>query len=151
MEHRRGKQKGNAMIEFSLAAGLLVPLFVGIFEFGYGFYTYNTLIAGVRAGARYASLAKYDSATTTPTTSYQNAVKNIVVYGDPAGGTQALVPGLATSNVAVTVQMVDNVPDMVKVSITAFTVNTLFRKLQWTNKPAASFRYEGTFAPTGGN
>jgi Flp pilus assembly protein TadG len=139
------------MIEFSLAAALLVPCFIGIFEFGYAFYTYNALLAAVRAGARYASLATYDSATATPTQSYANAVKNTVVYGDPTGGTQVLVPGLDPSKVTVTVQMVDNVPDMVKVSINSFTVNTIFRKLQWTNKPAASFRYSGTFAPTGGN
>jgi Flp pilus assembly protein TadG len=151
MNIRKLRQKGNAMVEFSLAAAILVPCFVGVFEFGYGFYTYNVLIAGVRAGARYASLAKYDSATATPTTSFQNAVKNTVVYGSPTGGTQTLVPGLTTSNVTVTVQMVNNVPDMVNVSINNFSVNTVFRRLQWTNKPSASFRYEGTFAPTGGS
>ena len=150
-EARRFGRKGNAIVEFSLAAALLVPCFVGIFEFGYAFYSYNVLVAGVRAGARYAALAKYDSATTTPTTAYQNAVKNTVVYGDPAGGTQTLLPGLATSNVTVSMQMVNNVPDMVKVTINSFTVNTVFRRLQWTDKPAASFRFEGTFAPTGGN
>jgi len=150
-ESRRIRRKGNAMVEFALVAAVLVPCFVGIFEFGYAFYSYNVLIAGVRAGARYAALAKYDSATQTPSTSYQNAVKNIVVYGDPTGGTQTLLPGLGTSNVTVSVQMTDSVPDMVKVSINSFTVNTVFRKLQWSNKPAASFRYEGNFAPTGGN
>lgn len=139
------------MIEFSLAAALLVPCFVGIFEFGYAFYTYNALLAAVRAGARYASLATYDSPTATPSQRYANAVKNTVVYGDPAGGTAALVPGLDPSKVTITVQMANNVPDMVKVSISSFTVNTIFKKLTWQNKPAASFRYSGTFAPAGGN
>ena len=149
--NRRSRQKGNAMVEFSLAAAILVPCFVGVFEFGHAFYSYNVLVAAVRAGARHASLAKYDSATATPTASYQTAVKNVVVYGNPAGGAQTLLPGLATSNVTVTMQMVNSVPDMVTVTINSYSVNTVFRRLQFVNKPAASFRYEGTFAPTGGN
>src|SRR5207245_9985969 len=46
------------------------------------FYVYNTLVIAVREGARYASIKPYDSTTTTPTSAFQNAVRNMVVYGD---------------------------------------------------------------------
>jgi hypothetical protein len=42
---------GNAMIEFAFAAGVLLPLFLGTFQFDYTFYVYNLLNTQVRAGA----------------------------------------------------------------------------------------------------
>ena len=54
--------RGNAMVEFALAATLLVPVFVAVFQFGYGMYTYNELVEAVRAGVRYASYAKISNA-----------------------------------------------------------------------------------------
>ena len=49
-------RKGNAMLEFALATGILLPAFVGTFQFGYTFYVYNNLDTAVRGGARYASM-----------------------------------------------------------------------------------------------
>lgn len=147
---RRRRQSGNAMVEFAVAAGLLIPCFAGVFEFGYGFYIYNRLTAGVRAGARYASLLKYNSATENPSASYTNAVSNMVVYGSPNGGTETIVPGLTTDQVVVTVAFANGVPDMVTVAIRSFSLDTVFATLNWADKPSAAFRYEGNFAPSGG-
>lgn len=147
---RRRRQSGNAMVEFAVAAGLLIPCFVGVFEFGYGFYVYNRLTAAVRGGARYASLLKYDSATTNPSHTYSTAVQNMVVYGSPAGGTDAVVPGLTADQVVITMAFANEVPDVVTVAIRSFSLNTVFATLNWGDKPAASFRYEGNFAPSGG-
>jgi Flp pilus assembly protein TadG len=151
MPRKPDRRKGNAMIEFAISAAVLLPCFVGIFEFGYSFYLYNRLTGGVRAGARYASLARYDSASATPSNAYRDAVRNVVVYGSPEGGSTALVPGLAASQVSVSMQFANSVPDMVTVSISSFSVDTVFTTLTWNNKPSASFRYEGTWAPNGGN
>lgn len=143
----RRSQRGNAMVEFALAAGLLIPMVLGIFQFGYSFYIYNRLVAAVRDGARYASLRAYDSPTTTPSSAYLAAVQNAVVYGHPGGGDQSVLPGLTTDKVAVAVTMIDGVPDMITVKITNFSVDAVVKTMQWTNKPEASFRFEGTFQP----
>ncbi len=103
------------MVEFALAVGLLLPLLFGTFEFGYAFYTYNRLVAAVREGGRYASLRVYDSSTTTPSDTYLTAVKNAVVYGDPAGSGTPVVSGLTTDKVGVSVVMDKGVPDMITV------------------------------------
>ena len=146
----RRRRAGNAMVEFAVAAAVLLPCFAGIFEFGYGFIVYNRLTGGVRAGARYASLLKYDSNSVTPSNAYLTAVRNTVVYGSPDGGTQPIVNGLTTDQVAVTMQFANSAPDMVSVSISSFSLNTLFATLNWADKPLAAFRYEGNYAP-GGN
>jgi Flp pilus assembly protein TadG len=144
---RKHREAGNAMVEFALATAILLPFFTGVFQFGYGFYTYNRIIAGVRTGARYASLLKYESTTSTPTVGFRDAVRNMVVFGNQVSGTQKIAPGLSPSQVNVSVAMVNGVPDMVTVSITSFTLDTVFKRFTFVNKPAATFRYEGLFAP----
>jgi Flp pilus assembly protein TadG len=144
---RNSRTRGNALVEFALAVGLLLPMLFGTFEFGYAFYTYNRLIAAVREGGRYASLRTYDSSTTTPSNTYLTAVENAVVYGDPSGNGTPVVSGLATTNVGVTMTMNNGVPDMVTVSVTNFTVDTLIKTFNLANKPSAAFRFEGTYAP----
>src|SRR5690349_6943876 len=85
----RGRvERGEALIEFALSFFLIFAIFSGIFQFGYTFYVYNSLVNAVREGARYASIKPYDSTTTTPSSAFQTAVQNMVVYGDanPANG-----------------------------------------------------------------
>jgi TadE-like protein len=66
-------QRGNALIQLTLSMSLLIPLFLGTWEFGYGFYLYSQLSEALRSGARYASLRTYDSATSTPSDSFTNS------------------------------------------------------------------------------
>lgn len=134
---RRG-ERGNAMIEFALSFGLLFTVFGGVFQFGYAFYVYNTLESAVRSGARYASLRTYDSA-------YLTAVRNMVVYGNPAGGGQSVAPGLTPANVTVTPN--HNVPTLVVVGITNYKIDGVLRSFTLTNKPQATFPYMGRWAP----
>ena len=144
---RRRTQAGNSMVELALVCAVLLPFVTGIFQFGYGFFGYNRLVSGVRSGARYASLLKYDSATTTPSTGFQSAVRNMVVYGDPAGGTNPLISGLSPTQVNVSVTMINGAPDTVTVSVSSFTLDTIFKRFVFVNKPVAAFRYSGVFAP----
>jgi len=53
---------------------------------------HNALTDAARRGARYAVIHR---------SSDIDSVKNVVVYGDPAGGTQPLVENLTTANVTV--------------------------------------------------
>jgi hypothetical protein len=78
------------MVEFTLSMMALAPLFLGAATFGYTFYVYSKLVTAVRTGSRYASTIKYDSATTTPTSTFLTAVRKMTVYGDP----DALAPAI---------------------------------------------------------
>src|SRR5205809_4754360 len=95
--HFRRGRAGTTMLEFALGSSLFLASFAGTFEFGYTFYQYNTLQTAVSDGARYASLQPYDSSTTSPSSSFLAKVQNMVVYGNPSGGTAPIAPNLATS------------------------------------------------------
>jgi hypothetical protein len=147
--HRRSRQrkrKGSALIEFALSFGILVPIFLGTFQFGVAFQHYNELTSAVRAGARYASYRTYDSSTSTPSAGYVAAIRNVVVYGNPGGGDSPIVPGLLPSHVTVEIGMISGIPGTVTVAIKDYPLNVLFA--QWNlQKPASTFPYTGRYAP----
>jgi Flp pilus assembly protein TadG len=140
------KRRGNATLEFALSALLIMTLLTVTFRFGYSFYTYNKLEGAVAAGARFASRLTYDSATATPSQTYELAVSNLVVYGSPSGGLQPLVPGLSPSNVRLTVNLENGVPKYTRVAIVNFDLSGP-QAWRLNGKPFAEFRYMGRFAP----
>jgi len=129
----RSKQKGNALIEFSGSLILLAVMFAGIFEIGYSFYTYGTLVAAVRAGARYASMQPRGSSADP---AIAKAVRNVVVYGDPAPTehTKPLVPGLSADRVDLITGPVTST-----VSLRGFEVDALFMKVKLDGRPTVTF------------
>lgn len=89
---RRG-ERGSTLVEFAIGATLFLTVMFAVIEFGRALWVHNALADAARRGARYAVVhTAADSA----------AVKNVVVYGDPAGGSTPLVDNLTTSNVNVT-------------------------------------------------
>jgi Flp pilus assembly protein TadG len=150
---RRKRERGNAMLEFAIGATVFVALFTGTFQYGYTFYIYNNLISQVRAGARYGAIARYTSLSgfsmASPAVTGYNApaVQNVVVYGDPAGGTTPTVPGLTTNNVKVDVSFASGSPDIVWVRINGYTLNAIFGTWSLVNKPTYSMVYQGAFTP----
>ena len=89
---RRG-ERGSTLVEFAIGATVFLTVMFAVIEFGRALWTHNALADAARRGARYAVVhTAADSA----------AVKNVVVYGDPAGGSTPLVNNLSTSNVNVT-------------------------------------------------
>lgn len=147
MKNRR--QRGNSLVEFALSITMIVLLFSGAFQFGFTFHVYNQLEGAVRSGARYGSVSTYDGASSTPSSTFSTAVKNMVVYGKPvlSGGETPIVNGLTTNHVNVTPIFVNNVPHSIQVSITGYTVSALFATYTLTNKPYATFPYLGVYAP----
>ncbi|MBI5086193.1 MAG: pilus assembly protein [Acidobacteria bacterium] len=139
-------RRGNAFIEFALCLILLNLIVTGLFQYGHSLFMYTRLQNAVRAGARYASRRAYDSASATPSQAYLTAVANATAYGDPAGGGTPLVPGLSPSHVAVTIRM-STVPEAVTVAIRGYTLRTFGLSYSLQNKPRATFRYAGRFAP----
>lgn len=85
-------ERGATLVEFAIGVTVFMTSMFGVVEFGRALWTHNALSDAARRGARYATL---HSATDI------DKVKNVVVYGDPAGGTQPLVPNLSTANVSV--------------------------------------------------
>jgi Flp pilus assembly protein TadG len=143
---RRKRQRGNALIEMALAMVVLVPIFLGVFQFGLAFFYYNQLASAVRAGARYASYLTYDSPSATPSNAYQQAVRNMTVYGNPRGGAQPVVSNLTPAHINVSVTAVNGVPRYVRVGVREFSMNVILRTLK-VSRPEAEFPYLGVYSP----
>jgi Flp pilus assembly protein TadG len=141
------ERDGNAMMEFAIGSGILVAVFSGTFQFGYTFLQYNNLQNAVARGARYASLVPYDSATTVPSAAFQTAVENMVLYGSPTAGTSPALVGLTASNANLTVTFLNGVPNAMTVSISGYTINSVFATTKLTKKPQVTYAYQGIWSP----
>jgi Flp pilus assembly protein TadG len=86
-------ERGSTLVEFAIAATVFLTATFGVIEFGRAVWVHNALSDAARRGARYAVLHSADDVA---------QVKNVVVYGNPAGGTKPTVPNLTTGNVTVT-------------------------------------------------
>jgi Flp pilus assembly protein TadG len=143
-------KKGNAMLEFALSAGVLIPILAGTFQFGFGLYTYNRLQSAVDDGGRYAAVRTYRTlAGATDTDKINLAIKNVVVYGTPSP-TDTSVPvtsGLGTGNVNVNFTLASGLPTSVTVNISSFAIDTIFTSYTLTGKPVVTFPYIGRYAP----
>jgi Flp pilus assembly protein TadG len=91
-EKERSPERGATLVEFALVATVFLTVMFGVIEFGRCLWTHNALSDAARRGARYA--------VNHPSTD-ASAVKNVAVYGDPAGGTKPLVDNLTTANIVV--------------------------------------------------
>lgn len=131
---KRCGERGNSLIEFAGSLVLLAIMFAGIFEIGYSFYTYGTLVSAVRAGARYAALQPRGSGADSAVIA--EAVRNVVVYGDPAPADRAqpVVSGLTTDHVELI-----NTPEGSTVSLHGFAIDALFLKVNLDGRPTVTF------------
>jgi Flp pilus assembly protein TadG len=86
-------ERGATLVEFAIGATVFVMTLFAVLEFGRALWVHNALTDAARRGARYAVLHSINSDT---------SVANVVVYGDPSGGTKPIVPDLTTGNVEVT-------------------------------------------------
>jgi Flp pilus assembly protein TadG len=131
---RLGNRRGSALIEFAGSLILISTIFTGVFQLGYAFHNYNSLVNAVRAGARYASLQPAAASSMNP--EFAKSVRNMVVYGDPAAapGGRTVVPGLAERNVELVVG-----PRSMTVSIRDFHIDSLFAKIDIDGRPTVTF------------
>ena len=85
----RRDERGATLLEFAIGALVFFTALFGVLECGRLLWTHNALTDAVRRGVRYAVICPQNEAR----------VRNVVVFGDPGGGTQSVVPDLtATSN-----------------------------------------------------
>ena len=141
------------MLEFALGSSVLLAAFGGTFQFGYTFYRYNALQTAVTDGARYASVRPYNSTTTTPKDDFLLAVRNMVVYGSPAGGTTPVTPGLTIDKVTLTPSFTNSagvvlgVPTFMTVAISGYAIDAIFATTTLTGKPKVTYPYVGIYSP----
>jgi Flp pilus assembly protein TadG len=111
MKYFRSEERGATLVEFAIGATVFLTSMFAVIEFGRALWVHNALADAARRGARYAVIhSSTDSA----------AVKNVVVYGDPAGGTNPLVNNLTTGNVNVSYSTFGLSGGTVSVSITNY-------------------------------
>lgn len=84
-------QRGTAILELALVIPMLMMLMVIATDLGRAIMQYNTIAKSARDAARYLSIQ-------LPGTRIAEA-RNLVVFGNPAGTGNPLVPGLAPSHV----------------------------------------------------
>lgn len=105
----KSRERGTSTVELAIVMPLMLLLLFGVAEFGHAFNQYNIMTKAVRDGVRYAAeeamfgglevidLNRLDSGGV----SIRNRTRNLVVYGRPGSGGEALLPGWNTSDVTV--------------------------------------------------
>lgn len=151
MRNDQNRRRGNAFIEFALAAGILLPVMMGSFQFGYTFYTYNLLQSAVSNGGRHAAYRTYRcKAGSTDINKFRLAVQNMTVYGSPGPLSNAVpvVKGLKPSDIEVTFTLTaTQVPTAVTVRVRSFAVSAIFGKFTFKGYPTYTVPYLGRYAP----
>ena len=119
----RRDEQGVQLLELAIVLPMLCLLFGAVAEFGRYFYEYTTAAKGARVGARYLA----SKSATSNANNWEVNAKNIVVYGNPAGTGDPILPGLTTANVEVQYQGgTAGVPDTIKISIIDYQHQSLF-------------------------
>jgi Flp pilus assembly protein TadG len=145
------RERGHAMLELAISAGVMVSCLVGTFQFGYTFYTYNQLVTAVGNGARYAAQRTYSSGIEDVERG-NAAIRNMVVYGDaqPAPEAAPVVPKLTPAEVDVRWDLAgDGTPLNVNVAIKGYTTDAIFRSFTFDGRPSVQFPYVGKSTPGG--
>ncbi|MSV36104.1 MAG: pilus assembly protein [Bryobacterales bacterium] len=143
-------QKGHAMIELAISATVMVTFLAGTFQFGYTFYIYNQLVSAVGNGARYAAQRTYRGATDRDIERGNQAIRNLVVYGDaqPAADAAPVIANLKPEHVEVRwVLNGDGIPATVDVTIRGFAVDAAIQTFAFDGRPSVEFPYVGRYAP----
>src|SRR5688572_14163522 len=111
MKHAR-RRRGSFLVEASLILIVFLMVLIGILDIGQFMFFQAMLTDRVRAGARYAAVNTYDSAT----------LKNVVVYNSPIApqGNPAGLFGLQTSMVSANRYDPDGPSDRIEIIIANF-------------------------------
>ena len=145
------RERGHAMLELAISAGVMVSCLVGTFQFGYTFYTYNQFVTAVGNGARYAAQRTYRSGNEEVERG-NAAIRNMVVYGDaqPSPEATPVVPKLTPAEVEVRWDLAgDGTPLNVNVAIKGYTTDAIFRSFTFDGRPSVQFPYVGKAAAGG--
>ena len=143
-------ERGHAMLELALSAGVMAAFLAGTFQFGFNFYVYNQLLTAVGNGGRYAAMRTYRAAAAEDVEKGRAAIRNLVVFGDarPQAGAAPIVANLKPEQVNVEwAKSETGEPRFVHISISGYMVNAVFATFPLEGRPAVDFPYVGRYAP----
>jgi hypothetical protein len=145
----RRTQRGHAMIELALSAGVMVSCLAGTFQFGYTFYIYNQLVTAVGNGGRYAAMRTYRAGSEVDLEKGRAAIRNMVVYGDAKpNDLTPVVVNLHPDQVEVEwVKDKAGAPTAIHVAIRKYPVNAIFKTIYLDGRPGVEFPFLGRYAP----
>src|SRR5580704_10228817 len=145
----KNSERGHAIIELAVCAGVMVSCLAGTFQFGYTFYVYNQLVTAVGNGARYAAMRTYRGASDADLEKERTAIRNRVVYGDTRPtDLQPVVANLRPDEVEVEwVKDKSGVPTAIHVAIRNYPVNAVFKTISLEGRPGVEFPFVGRYAP----
>jgi Flp pilus assembly protein TadG len=145
-------ERGHAMLELAICAGVMVSFLAGTFQFGYTFYIYNQLVSAVGNGGRYAAQRTFRGASAQDIERGNAAIRNMVAYGDPQPATDAapVVPNLKPDQVEVRWNPAagQDAPQTVDVTIRGYTINAVFHAYTFDGRPSVEFPCVGRYAPS---
>jgi Flp pilus assembly protein TadG len=100
---KKSRECGSTLVEFAIGATVFLTVMFGVIEFGRALWTHNALADAARRAARYAVNQPAASPAGTKTSGTNvgpsiSAIRNVAVYGDPAGGSKPLVTDLTPEN-----------------------------------------------------
>jgi Flp pilus assembly protein TadG len=135
---KRRLQRGHAILELAISAGVMVTCLGGTFQFGYTFYVYNQLVSAVGDGARYASVRPRSN----DLESEKTAIRNMVVYGESRPGAEAVPTVRNLKPEQVDVEYAED-GSTVRVEIRGYRVDAVFTEFEFTGRPGVEFPYIG--------
>lgn len=100
------EESGATLVEFAIGATVFLTAMFAVIEFGRAIWTHNALADAARRAARYAVNQSASTPAGVTTTGLNvgpsvTAIRNVAIYGDPAGGTNPLVTNLTPANLNV--------------------------------------------------
>jgi len=103
--HMSSRQRGVAIIEFTIVLPILLVLMLAVAEIGRAFLQFNTLTRAVRDSARYVSANALNGASQTidvaTTAAVYSEAQDLVVYGHVGNTGTPLLPGLVPGDVTI--------------------------------------------------
>ena len=99
-------EKGSTLVEFAIGASVFLLVMFAIIEFGRALWIHNALADAARRAARYAvnqpaSTPAGNATTGTNVGPSIAAIRNVGVYGNPAGTGAVMVNNLTPTNLDV--------------------------------------------------
>lgn len=102
---RRDRQKGVAVVEFTIVLPILLVLILVVAELGRAFLQFNALTRAVRDSAKYVSANAINGTTgvvdVSATAPVYSEAQHLVVFGHVGNSGTPLLPGLVPGNVTI--------------------------------------------------
>lgn len=104
--NKKAGQRGSTLVEFAIGATVFLMVMFAVLEFGRALWIHNALSDAARRAARYAvnQPASNPAGVSTSGTNVGpsvTAIRNVAVYGNPAGTGQPMVNDLTPANINV--------------------------------------------------